>query len=337
MAHEFESGFFVAQPAWHRLGTVLQHSPTTTEAIAQAGLDWRVLEEPICRQENMHTHPALYKQLWRDRDRQLLGTVSYDYTPLQNEEAFRWFDPLLEKGGVELEAAGSLKQGKRVWILARIQEVEAEITPGDWVRPYLLLHNSHDGSTSVWLQFTPIRVVCWNTLNGATVSRFGDLWNRKAICLPHSLNLSAQLEQTRDILDLTRREFQFSVSEYRAMASKEMTQDLLNAYFSQVLGSRSPAYDWSRLLENFERGIGNRGKTLWDAYNAVTEWIDHQRGEVAADRLEASWFGVGTHIRTQAHRVAIELLRSPGLSEFPTFDQQLEQLERLERSLLLKV
>ena len=126
MTHQFESGFFVAQPAWHRLGKVLQNAPTTENAIVQAGLDWQVIEEPIIHADG--DKAALKKKLVRDRDQRLLGTVNHDYTPLQNEDAFRWFDPLLEKGNLLLDAAGSLQQGRHIWILARVRNTEGKIS-----------------------------------------------------------------------------------------------------------------------------------------------------------------------------------------------------------------
>lgn len=311
MAHQFESGFFVAQAAWHGLGTVLQQPPTTAEAIVQAGLDWRVIEEPVYRQMEHQSDLILCKHLRRDRDQQLLGTVNPDYVPLQNQDAFRWFDALIDRGGVALEAAGSLQQGKRIWILARLTQAEAAVVPGDWVRPYLLLHNSHDGSTAAWIQFTPVRVVCWNTLSGAASRRFGDLWQKKAICIPHTIDLADQLAHIENLLDLTKQEFQFSLEEYQAMAARELNQELLALYMGRVLGTANPTLHpaWSQLVENFERGLGNQGKTLWDAYNAVTEWLDHQRGPSPTARLEASWFGAGLRLRTQAHQAAIDLLQ----------------------------
>ncbi|MEQ9237955.1 DUF932 domain-containing protein [Coleofasciculus sp. E2-BRE-01] len=116
MSHKFESGFFVHQAAWHKLDTVLQNPPTTEQAIVEAGLNWRVIEEPLYQVEGNSSEIILKKKLRRDRDQAFLGIVKHDYTPLQNEEAFRWFDPLLSRGGVQLEAAGSLKGGKRIWI-----------------------------------------------------------------------------------------------------------------------------------------------------------------------------------------------------------------------------
>jgi len=309
MSHEFESGFFVAQAAWHGLGTVLQHPPTTEQAIVQAGLDWRVVEEPFY-QLDADQQATLQKRLVRDRDLKVLGTVSPDYSPLQNQDTFRWFDPLLDQKSVQLEAAGSLQGGKRIWVLAKLTNTAAEVCQNDWICPYLLLHNSHDGSTAVWLQFTPVRVVCMNTLAGAAHNRFGDLWQKKAVCIPHTATLSEQLARMQNLIDLTKREFQFSVEEYKAMANQEINNELLASYLGNVFGTQRPRSrpEWDQLVANFEAGRGNQGKTLWDAYNAVTEWLDHQRGNSLEVRLESTWFGAGARLRSQAHQSALAML-----------------------------
>lgn len=332
MAHEFESGFFVAQAAWHGLGTVLKDAPITETAIVQAGLDWQVVEEPIIQTDG--DAAVLKKKLMRDRDRHLLGTVNYDYIPLQNADAFRWFDPLLETGDIQLEAAGSLQGGQRIWILAKVKNTEGKINADDWVHPYLLLHNSHNGSTAVWIQFTPVRVVCMNTLAGASAHRFGDLWQRKAICIPHSITLQDQLAKVQHLVDLTQREFQICVEEYQAMASQEMNQELLETYLGRVMGIRTAGFDpiKSQLIKNFEQGIGNHGRTLWDAYNAVTEWLDHQQFGSPEARVLNSWFGSGVKLRSRAHHIALEMVKTCSTETSYDFSDSTSDLYGLEVS-----
>jgi Domain of unknown function (DUF932) len=115
MAHNFESGFFANKAAWHGLGTVLDNPPNTSQALSEAQLNWTVEEKPIFGQidDNFTVIPT-HKSLVRSTDGQLLGIVSKHYSPLQNQDAFEWFDFLLHDGDVSLEAAGSLKEGKRV-------------------------------------------------------------------------------------------------------------------------------------------------------------------------------------------------------------------------------
>lgn len=107
---------------------------------------------------NVYTHKALSSS-----DNRVLGVVGKDYHPVQNVDAFRWFDFLLESGQSTLEAGGSLREGQRVWVLAKMAGAAGEVVRGDRIDSYLLLSNSHSGDMGVWLVFTPIRVVCMNT------------------------------------------------------------------------------------------------------------------------------------------------------------------------------
>jgi phage/plasmid-like protein (TIGR03299 family) len=311
MAHEFESGFFVQQPAWHQLGKVLDNPPTTEQAIIEAGLDWKVLEEPIYRiEKDGLVRIPTHKSLVRDRDRKLLGVVSNAYHPLQNSEAFKWFDILLHEGEVTLEAAGSLKRGKRIWILAKIHMNPVEIQAGDAIQPYLLLHNSHDGSTAIWIQFTPIRVVCWNTLSWAAASRYEDEKNRKAFRIRHNSNIEEKLALAQQALDLARQTFDTAIDDYKAMAFKPITKELFELYLANIFELETPRDNkaFPLIQENFEAGRGNQGKSLWDAYNGFTEWLDHQRGKSEVSRLESAWFGDSARLRIKAHREALALL-----------------------------
>lgn len=311
MSHEFESGFFANEPAWHRLGTVLENPPTIQQAIIESGLDWTVLKEPIYRMvEGQPQEIKTHKHLVRDTDQSVLGVVSNRYTPLQNHQAFGFFDFLLHEGSVTLEAAGSLKKGRKVWVLARINESGLDIQHGDEVRPYLLLHNSHDGSGAVWIQFTPIRVVCQNTLSWAASSRHEDEAAKKAIRIRHTASIQEQLAIAKQTLEFSKQQFSQTIAGYRRMAMKPVTGSLLRDYVAQVLETDSPTQTtaWKSIVENFAAGRGNQGLSLWDAYNGVTEWIDHQRGRSEATRLESAWFGSGANLRDKAHLEALALL-----------------------------
>ena len=311
MSHEFESGFFVNQGAWHGLGTVLHYPPTTAQAIIDAGLDWQVTELPLFFQSEQGLTPvSSHKSLIRSTDHQLLGIVSQQYRPLQNHLAFSWFDFLLHDGDVSLESAGSLKDGKRVWILAKINQSTTEIIPNDPVEPYLLLSNSHDGSSAIWIQFTPIRVVCQNTLSYALSRRQQDQELGRAFRIRHQGDLQSKLSQAQTALDFARQKFDAATDDYKAMASYSLNQADLDFYLSLVLDTDTPQSTraYPQIVTNFEQGRGNHGKTLWDAYNGVTEWLDHQRGTSDSKRLESTWFGNSAKTRILAHQSALDLI-----------------------------
>ena len=311
MSHQFESGFFVKRGAWHKLGTILDNPPSTAVAITEAGLNWHIVEQPIYTQSEHGLSPVKsHKSLVRSSDYQLLGIVSEAYKPLQNQDAFSWFDFLLHDGDVSLESAGSLKDGKRVWILARINQDPTDIIKGDRVEPYLLLSNSHDGSTAIWIQFTPIRVVCSNTLSYALSKRQNDKSVGRAFRIRHQGNIEQKLGKAKTALNFARQRFEVATDEYKAMARMQLNQQDLDLYLSLVLDTDTPqsVRAYPQVVANFESGRGNKGQTLWDAYNGVTEWLDHQRGNSDSSRLESAWFGNSAKTRAQAHSVALELI-----------------------------
>ena len=310
MSHQFESGFFVKKGAWHGLGTALDNPPSTAIALDEAGLNWQVKEQPIYTQSESGLSPIKsHKSLVRSSDYQLLGIVSEGYKPLQNQDAFSWFDFLLHEGDVSLESAGSLKNGKRIWILSCINQSPTDIVQGDPVEPYLLLSNSHDGSTAIWIQFTPIRVVCQNTLSYALSKNKDDLAKGRAFRIRHQGNIEQKLGKAKTALDFARQRFEAAIDEYKAMAGMQLNQEDLDLYLSLVLDTDTPqsVRAYPQVVANFESGRGNKGQTLWDAYNGVTEWLDHQRGSDSS-RLESAWFGNGARTRALAHSSALLLV-----------------------------
>ena len=311
MSHHFESGFFVNQGAWHGLGKILDHPPTTAQAIADAGLDWQVKEQPIYTQSNSGLSPVTsHKSLVRSTDHQVLGIVSQQYKPLQNQDAFSWFDFLLHDNDVALESAGSLKDGKRVWILAKIAQSPTDIVKNDPVEPYLLLSNSHDGSSAIWIMFTPIRVVCQNTLSYALSGRNKSEDRGRAFRIRHQGDIQSKLNQAQIALNFARQSFITATEEYKAMAAYSINQADLDLYLSLVLDTDTPQTTraYPQIVANFERGRGNQGSSLWDAYNGVTEWLDYQRGNSDSKRLESTWFGSSAKTRILAHQSALEFV-----------------------------
>jgi len=185
MSHDFESGFFVVQPPWHGLGTVLEDPPeTASQAIRAAGLDWEVQKEPMeavvavngsYRAVAVPDNYAMVRRKVENGVTRLdtLGVVGQQYKPIQNIDAFRFFDRVIETGLVTYDTAGSLKGGRIVWALARLKNT-MRIIGDDLVDKYLLLTNSHNGSSPVTIAFTPVRVVCQNTLAMALKSGTAD-------------------------------------------------------------------------------------------------------------------------------------------------------------------
>lgn len=159
MEANVESMFYVRTAPWHGLGTRVEETLTSKEALKKAGLNWTVAQKELTTYDGISI-PGYCANV-RSSDNKVLGVVSDRYTVVQNEEAFAFTDNMLYKG-VRYETAGSLNGGKRVWILAKL--TNEYIIRGDRISPYLVFSNTHDGSGSIKVALTPIRVVCQNTL-----------------------------------------------------------------------------------------------------------------------------------------------------------------------------
>ena len=173
---EGEAMMYVGDAPWHGLGTRFETAPKTSEeAIQAAKLDWQVLRVKLYAVDGTHwtqvpSRRALVpSDRWGKPDCPVFADVPDSYEPVQNEDAFRFFDPLIQQGKATYETAGGLGNGEKVWVLAKLTG-DMEIA-GDTLERYLLLSNGHNGRTAVQVMFTPIRVVCANTLSVALENR----------------------------------------------------------------------------------------------------------------------------------------------------------------------
>jgi phage/plasmid-like protein (TIGR03299 family) len=243
----------------------------------------------------------------RTPDDAFLGLVGPDYVPLQNKEALEWFQPFLNANEATLETAGSLKGGRHVWALAKIRDGNMEVGKQDPVAHYILLSNSHDGSVAVRVGFTPIRVVCNNTLTLAHNSEAS-----KLLRVRHTLNIHYNLELVREIMNVARQEFSATVEQYRRLQKHGIDSKELGKYVRLVFslpdkeGGKELMRDMVYLFEN-GRGSREAGRTYWGAYNAVTEYLNYFRGKTQDNTLSSLWFGTATHINRQALNVALKM------------------------------
>lgn len=189
MAANVETMFYTREKPWHGLGTMVAEAPNSKDALRLAGLNWKVLQEPVYT-ENKELIQG-YKANVRDTDRKVLGVVTDRYKVIQNEEAFAFTDTLLGEG-VRYETAGSLQEGRRVWMLARLPR--EFIIGGERISPYMVFSNTHDGSGAVKTALTPIRVVCNNTLNLALRTA------KRSWSMIHTGDISGKIEEAKNTL-----------------------------------------------------------------------------------------------------------------------------------------
>jgi len=326
MAHEIDTTtgraavFVTGEPAWHKLGINVSTAQTSDEAIKLAALDWSV--------EPKNLAAAVAAGQWapvadrvanvRTDTNAVLGIVGHTYRVFQNREAFDFMDELVGEKLAMFETAGSLKGGRRVWMLARIPG-EYRVGSDDLVKPYVLLTNTHDGTQTLRMIPTTVRVVCQNTLNLA----LGRAGNSEGLSIWHTESLKLRIEAARRNLGIiTKRMSQFG-DELLRLSDRQLAGNDLGNYFRAAFnvadGDLSKHH--RKIMDQLWANLDNERNTLpgirhtaWAAYNAVSEYVDHQSRvtgnspEAKADnRLSSIWFGTGAKIKQRAYEQALAL------------------------------
>jgi phage/plasmid-like protein (TIGR03299 family) len=311
MAAQIEQMFSVKQTPWHNLGKVIGDAPSVEAGIELAGLNWTVRTEQLMRPNGVLVDA---KATVRDSDNKTLGIVGMQYQPLQNNDAFKFFQPFVDSGEASLETAGSLYGGSRIWVQAKLNKAPIEIGKNDPVEKYLLLSNGHDGSLAVRVGFTPRRVVCANTLSMAHADKGSQL-----IRIVHSLKVAQNLESIRETIDAVDAKFEASAEQMRFLRSKDINQEDLKKYIEVALDLNLTMEDGranmravnlqSRIEELFEIQPGAReaGTTWWNAYNAVNYFLNHEASRTDDTRLNNMWFGSAKTMDNKAFELAVNL------------------------------
>ena len=310
------SMFYINEVPWHGLGTKLDKPATSQEAITAAKLDWQVKKLPLFAGSKRIPVPDRFAVVRKSgnliaRTDPVLGVVSNEYTPLQNREAFAFFDPIVGQDAAIYHTAGALGQGERVWILAKLPG-HIRVVGDDITEKYLLLSNSHDGKSSVTIKFTPVRVVCQNTLTLALND------GNAVFRVSHHSDIHQKLKQAHEMLGLIKTRFNDLEQSFQAMSGVKMNSNRLTEYLAgvypdstepdkQVLVQRDRG--WSEFF--FDQGKGNRMAgvegTLWAAFNGVAELQDHrQTRQNSNQRLNSAWFGESSRTKARAFSVAMD-------------------------------
>lgn len=323
MSHEIEMQngvgqvFTVGTAPWHGLGTVLEKAPSVEEAIVAAGLNWEVRVQPLhMKFDGEELSIPSHNAMVRSTDKKVLGVVGHGYTPVQNKNAFAWFQPWIDAGEATLDTAGSLRGGKRVWMLAKTSVGTVEVVRNDPITSYILLSNGHDGSLALRCGFTNVRVVCANTM----ASAHGDQAS-KLLRIRHTSKATEALAQVQQAMNLARKEFETSVEGFRSLARKGVVTEDVQKYVRKVFAPKvtlktanEVESDNERLLAKiiplFEKGRGNDqpgvAGTAWAMYNAVNEYLGFERGNSDDRRLDSMWYGDSARLNQKALDVALK-------------------------------
>ncbi len=317
MAHLIETMAFTGSTPWHGLGNQLSpHQPLEVWA-QQAGMDWEILESPVrYMTEASGTSGSIHafmdnKVLFRSDTHTPLSVVSQRYQVVQPRAILEFYRDLTEQSGFELETAGVLKGGRKIWALARTGQSTA-LRGRDVTNGYVLLATACDGTLATTAQFTSIRVVCNNTLAVALAG------GAHAVKVPHSTSFDPEaVKKQLGISVSSWDDFMYRMKglSERKVKAVEAERYFLRVFSDQSLNSKSLGQANERAMTKALELYQGRGKgadldsakgTAFGLLNAVTEFIDHERRARSTDhRLDSAWFGQGAVIKQKALEQAV--------------------------------
>lgn len=314
MSHEVEMVNGVAQMAyvgetpWHGLGTAVSNDLSPLQIMEKAGLNWTVTPEDMTTSSGILVKGK--KALVRSSDNKVLDVIGENWNPVQNEEAFDFFSEYCLAGDMDMHTAGSLKGGKMVWALAKVKE-SFDILGGDQVDSYLLFSNPHQYGKGIDVRFTPIRVVCNNTLTlslGQQVANSVSMNHRSAFnpdAVKQALGIAhekfAKYKETAEFLASKRFTMDSLIQYYNDIFPRNYTGKQVKTY-SDLTTNAKKAFD---VLETQPGALFGEG-SWWQALNSVTYMTDHQMGREADSRLASAWFGHNQGRKVRAVEKAVE-------------------------------
>ena len=319
MAHLVDSMAYVGDTPWHGLGNRLTEKQSIDVWAHEAGMDWKINETPV-RFSAQHWSGgemlnsfADQKVLYRSDTLDALSVVSKRYKVVQPMDILEFYRDLTEQSGFELETAGVLKGGRKLWALARTGQ-SLLLKGKDVTNGYVLLATACDGTLATTAQLTSVRVVCNNTLAVALGQGSG------AVKVPHSTTFDPIAVKQQ--LGLSVSDWEIFKSQLTALSGRKVKDSETNKYLVQVFSDPYASKDappineraMNRALELFQgHGRGSRlassQGTAFGLLNAVTEFVDHERRARSTDhRLDSAWFGQGAALKQKAMQTALALL-----------------------------
>lgn len=306
MAHEVETMAYAGEVPWHGLGVKVIDDLTPAQMLEKAGLDWTVEKVPTYIDFNNQKIPTEDSALVRSTDGKILSVVSGEWNPVQNHEAFDFFNDFVMEGDMKMHTAGSLKEGKNVWALAKVDN-DFEILNGDKVEPYLLFSNPHEYGKCVDIRFTAIRVVCNNTLTLA-LGGTSDL----VVRLNHRGAFDADMVKRTLGIAKTKMNTYKEAAEF--LSTKRYNPETLHNYLKEIFPALSkenkdvmsrPAEQVLAVMDT-QPGAEFAPGSWWNAFNGVTFTTDHLLGHTNESRLQSAWYGQNRLRKVKALEKAIE-------------------------------
>lgn len=335
MAHEIETMAYANEVPWHGLGQPVDGNMTPEQMLVAAGLDWTVTKRPaytiaepfawnLYEPNTKLIHVPDSHFIVRDSDNAVLSHAGDGYVPFQNEQVMRFFKKFTEAGHMTMETAGSLKKGKEIWGLARITST-FRLAGDDEVKGYLLLNNSHQVGKAMTVMFTPVRVVCNNTLTQA-LSMEGNRFR-----VPHVTMFDDEVVRAaEEALGISSQQMERFKEQAQFLSNKRAKAFDVDAWIAELLqpqtlierGKAANQDSLPPLHEEFKRNatavrdavsmspgaeLPSARGTWWGALNGLTYVVDHQKRSFdSGNSLHSAWFGNGANLKRRALAKAIE-------------------------------
>lgn len=313
MAHEVETMAYAGQVPWHTLGTKVPADLSPVQMQQKAGLDWTVSKHDAFIElpdgEQIYTGQ---QALIRDTDKRVLTNVGANWNPVQNSEAFDFFAEYCAAGDMEMHTAGSLKNGEIVWVLAKVNE-SFDVLGDDQIDSYLLFSNPHQYGKSLNVRFTPIRVVCNNTLTMSLNQK-----SNNEVKLNHRRAFNPDM--VKEQLGIAHEKFAKYKEVAQFLSTRKITEKSLVTYLNNVFPVANKDFaevdnykDLSRTAKvayevmDTQPGAQYGKGTFWQALNAVTYTTDHLLGRSADARMTSAWFGANQTKKMKAVNTAMEM------------------------------
>jgi phage/plasmid-like protein (TIGR03299 family) len=318
MAHELEfvngqaSMAYAGDVPWHGLGVKVSNDLTPDQMLKAAGLDWTVDPVELFAEVGDRRLPTGHRALVRSSDQRVIDVITNDWNPVQNSEAFEFFNDFVAHGDMSMETAGSLKDGKIIWALAKVKDSFDLFGGKDRVDAYLHFTNPHQYGQSIDVRFTPIRVVCNNTLTLSLNTK-----SKNMVKVSHRREFDP--EQVKEALGVAKHK----LAKYKEMAEflsqKRYSNEDVVDYFKRIFPVLTTKVDSKKELSNSaERALdivkfdsqpgAEFGKgSYWELFNTVTYMTDHEIGRSVDARLTSAWYGANKNLKTKALETAVEM------------------------------
>ena len=342
MAHMVESMAYAGEVPWHGLGNRVNNGMSPEEMMVAAGIDWSVSKRPayvstVAHVSNLYDPTATAPVqlvpdsnfIVRDTDNAVLSVCGSTYVPFQNDDVMGFFKKFTDAGHMDMDTAGSLKGGKEIWGLAKIRK-GFKLAGGDEVDGYLMLNNSHVPGKAMTIQFTAVRVVCWNTLSQALSGTSAAVKAGKGFKIPHMQMFDAEIKLAAEqALGLSTEQIDSFKEQAEFLASKPAKTFDVDKWLAELLQpnllierakSNNPealpplheqfARTAVAVREAIETSPGADLKsargTWWGALNGLTYVVDHKKG---GNALHSAWFGSGASLKREGLTKALEYAR----------------------------